>query len=119
MLSRGLFLGFSAAGTFSASGVVADSGTLTGAIQEVAVGSRNKAIRQILFTLTGHAGTLTLRCNATATDFSDPRSVPNSGTCAVTGGTGVYTDVQGQGTISSDLNAVTRSETATIDLNVV
>jgi hypothetical protein len=107
------------AGTFAATGVVTDSGTLEGTIQEVAVSSPKKAIRQIFFTLTSDAGTLAMRCKETATDFSDPTSVPNSGTCAITGGTGVYANLQGQGTIISTLNVLTRSETATIALGVV
>lgn len=99
--------------------MVADSGTLEGTIQEVAVSSPRKAIRQIFFTLTSDAGTLAMRCKETATDFSDVTSVPNSGTCAITGGTGVYANLQGQGTIISTLNVLTRSETAMITLSVV
>jgi hypothetical protein len=107
-------------GTFTATGVVTDSGTLAGAVQDVAVPSPNHGTNQLDFTLTGNAGTLNLRCKQTETNFSDPTAIPGTGPCTITGGgTGVYADVQGHGTMSGIINGFTRSQTATIDLSIV
>jgi hypothetical protein len=109
-----------ATGTFAASGAMSDSGTGALAGQAVADPSPIVGIFQYRsITLTGQAGTLTLRCNSRSTDFSDPTAVPGSGPCAITGGTGAYEDVHGQGTMSTVSNLVALTEVDAISLNVV
>jgi hypothetical protein len=119
-LAQGPPLRLTAAGTFGASGAISDSGTGALAGQSVANPSPIVGILQYSsITLTGQAGTLTLRCNSRSTDFSDPTAVPGSGPCAITGGTGTYAGLHGQGTLSSVSNLVALTEVDTISLNVV
>ncbi|MGO9890470.1 MAG: hypothetical protein ACLP0L_21580 [Solirubrobacteraceae bacterium] len=44
--------------------------------------------------------------------------MPSAGQCAITGGTGLYAQLHGHGTITSVANLLTRTETDTIVLNV-
>jgi hypothetical protein len=109
------------AGTFVASGGISDSGDAAFAGQDVAVASPIVGMFQGSFTLTGQAGTLTLRCRQKSTDFSDPAAVPGSGSCAITDGTGTYGTVHGQGmaTSLSDFTTPIPTQVITISLNIV
>jgi hypothetical protein len=109
------------AGTFVAGGPISDYGTASFAGFDVAIPSPIVAMYQGSFTLTGQAGTLTLRCHNTFTDSSDPAAVLGSGSCAITDGTGMYTGVSGQGKASSTSNFVipVPIQVITISLNIV
>lgn len=111
-------------GTFSASGAISDSGTVAVAAQQVAIGSQTHGTLQGSFTLSGQAGTLILRCHDASTDYSDLAAVPGAGSCAITGGTGTYAGVHGQGaerstTSFSTANFLDDVEVMTVSLNVV
>ena len=110
----------SGSGTFTASGPVNDAGTINIQGQETAVPSPTHGNLLIDATLTSQDGTLKLRCQPNqATNFTDPSAVPTSGQCAITGGgTGVYAQLHGHGTISSVLNLNTETAIDTIVLKV-
>jgi hypothetical protein len=73
-----------ASGTFTAGGAVNDFGHVSIQGQDTAVPSPVVGILQAEETLSGHAGTLELRCTHTATDFSDLSAVPGTSPCAIT-----------------------------------
>jgi hypothetical protein len=70
-------------------------------------------------TLIGQLGTITLRCNQLASDFSNPAAVPNSGHCTVIDATGAYAGIHGEGTITGvgDLAASPATLTDTLVLS--
>lgn len=113
--------GGTGAGTFFASGPISDYGATAFAGKDAGGQSPVIALYHGRFTLTGQAGTLTLTCYNKFTDFSDPAAVLGSGSCAITGGTGTYAGVSGQGTLSSVSNfeIPVPVQVATISLNIV
>ena len=94
-------------GTFSASGVFADAGALSLSLHFAAVPSPTVGVLHSDRTLTGQFGTITLRCNQIASDFSNPTAVPNTGNCTVIDGTGAYSGLHGHGTITGAGNLAT------------
>jgi hypothetical protein len=103
-------------GSFSAVGPVAvDSGTLTLSGQDVAVSSPVRAAARTDRVLTTSDGsTLQLVCFEQATDFSELPIVPFTGSCTITGGTGVFSGTHGHGDFAAaqvDLSTNTVSET--------
>ena len=105
-------------GTFDAAGVVSDYGTIGIQGQDAAVASPIVGILQTDETLTGHDGTLKLRCTQKATDFTDLSAVPSDGQCAIADGTGAYVALHGHGTITSVANLISRTETDTVALKI-
>lgn len=105
-------------GTFTATGAVADAGTVNIQGQETAVPSPNHGNLLIDETLTSQDGTLEVRCVPNTATIIDPTAVPSTGHCAIISGTGVYGQLHGQGTITSLANLITVTETDTIVLNV-
>lgn len=87
-------------GTFSASGVFTDVGVMSLALHFSAVPSPAVGVLHSDRTLTGEFGTITLRCNQIASDFSNPAVVPNTGNCTVIDGTGSYSALHGHGTLT-------------------
>ena len=102
-----------ASGSFSASGTFTDSGSMSVAYHLGAVASPTVGVLHTERTLIGEAGTITLRCNQLATDFSNPAAVPNSGNCTVIEGTGAYAGLHGEGKITGVFNLSTLPATAT------
>ena len=100
-----------AAGTFSISGAIADSGSLSLRFIQGAVPAPSTGLVETERVLAGSKGSITLRCFEIGFDFSNLAAVPGSGSCAVTGGTGAYSGLQGRGTLSGALDVETGSST--------
>ena len=106
-------------GSFTATDMITDAGMLAVSAQDVAVPSPNHTTQQVVFTLSpGSGSTLTLRCVQTFTDFTDPTAAPGSGSCAITGGTGVWAGIHGQGKLSTVSNFIALIQTGTIELSI-
>jgi hypothetical protein len=69
--------------------------------------------------LSGSAGTISLRCFEIAHDFSDPFAVPGTGSCTITGGTGVYSNLQGHGSLAAVVDVVDGTSTDVLTLSTV
>jgi hypothetical protein len=108
-----------ATGSFSASGSFTDSGTMAVSYHLGAVPSPSVGVLHTKRTLIGQLGTITLRCNQLASDFSNPAAVPNSGHCTVIDATGAYAGIHGEGTITGvgDLAASPATLTDTLVLS--
>jgi hypothetical protein len=102
-----------ASGTFVSSGAITDTGTLSGAALFGAVPAPSTGVLQTKLTLSGSGGTILLRCSQIAKDFSDLSNVPDTGSCAVIGGTGSYAGLHGHATVIgyANLNTATVKET--------
>jgi hypothetical protein len=90
-------------GTFSASGTVADSGTVT--VQAMFVAVPNTAatgVLQQVRTYIGSQGTLTLRCNQRLFPPNKPQPgvASNTGSCVVHDATGAYAGLKGSGSLT-------------------
>lgn len=88
-------------GTFSDAGPVSDAGTLTLVGQDLAVSSPGLAGARTDRMLTSSEGALELRCFERTTTFSNPGSIPFTGSCSVVGGTGSYSGLHGHGNFTS------------------
>jgi hypothetical protein len=86
-------------GTFSASGMVTDTGTVTDQALFGAVPSPVTAVLQQVRTLSGSNGTLTLRCNQRVPPGQSSSVVSNTGSCVVLGATGAYAGLRGSGSL--------------------
>jgi hypothetical protein len=87
-------------GTFSASGPVSDSGTVSADALFGAVPSPSAATLHTTRTLTGAQGTLVLRCQQIVKDFSDLSAAPDRGTCTILSATGAYAGAHGSGKVT-------------------
>src|SRR5436305_13940133 len=105
-------------GSFSASGTVSDTGTVTAQALLGAVPSQGMATQQAVRTLSDANGTLTLRCNER---FSPPNqlltqppppSVSLAGSCVVLDATGAYAGLRGSGRFITDSSTTTFGDTA-------
>jgi hypothetical protein len=106
-------------GTFSDAGPVTDTGTLTLTGQDVAVSSPVLAAARTDRLLTSPQGTLELRCFEQTTTFSNPYSIPFTGSSSVVGGTGSYSRMHGHGNFTSAfLDAFTGAVSEVLQLNV-
>ena len=95
-------------GTFSASGAVTDTGTVTAQALFGAFPSPVAAVLQTVRTLSGSDGTLTLRCNQrTFPPNQSTTVVANAGSCVVLNATGAYAGLRGSGSLTgtTDLGA--------------
>jgi hypothetical protein len=110
----------SADGTFSASGALNDAGAAHVLAHFAAVPSPTVGILQSRVTLEGQAGTIDLRCNQRADDFSDPTAVPDTGNCTVVKAGGGYAGLHGTGKVEGTANIMSDSAsiTETIALSV-
>jgi hypothetical protein len=108
-----------AAGTFSISGAITDSGNLSLRFIQGAVPAPSTGLVETERVLAGGKGSITLRCFEIGFDFSNLAAVPGTGSCAVTGGTGAYSGLEGRGTLSGVLDVGTGSSTDVLDLNAV
>ena len=90
----------SGSGTFTSAGAIADAGSVDVSARFTAVPSPSVGNLQSTLTLNGAAGTIELRCNQSAHDFSEPSGVvPDTGTCTVIGGTGAYASLHAGGKV--------------------
>jgi len=102
-------------GTWSASGGISDSGTLTEPTNfRVGVGAGGFGQVHLVRVMTGSLGTITL-----VEDVSlalEPDGIQSTGQWAVIGGTGAYADLRGQGTSSAVVvrGVVTETETGSV-----
>jgi hypothetical protein len=88
-------------GTFSASGTVSDTGTVTVQARFGAVPSPATGVLQTVRTLSGGNGTLTLRCNQRIFPPNQSTTVvSNTGSCAVLEATGAYAGLRGSGSLT-------------------
>lgn len=88
-------------GTFSASGTVADTGTVSAQARFGAVPSPAVGVLQTVRTLTGGDGTLTLRCNQRIFPPNQSTTVvSNTGSCVILGATGAYAGLRGSGSLT-------------------
>lgn len=87
-------------GTFTASGTVADTGTVTDQVLFGAVPSPATGVLQQIRTLAGSNGTLTLRCNQRLAPRQSTTVVSNSGSCVVLAATGAYAGLRGSGRLT-------------------
>lgn len=87
-------------GTFSATGTVADTGTVTDQVLFGAVPSPVTGVLQQVRTLTSSNGTLTLRCNQRLAPGQSTTLVTNSGSCVVLAATGAYAGLAGSGRLT-------------------
>jgi hypothetical protein len=87
-------------GTFSTQGSLQDAGTVDFSARFAAVPSPSVGVLQSTLTLRGAAGTIELRCNQLARDFTDPTAVPDTGTCTIIDASGAYTSLQGTGKVT-------------------
>jgi len=86
------------AGTFTASGVVNDAGTVLVTGQDTSVASPVVAVAWLNEVLTSADGTLELRCRSiTKGPFTDPSHIPVGGSCTIKSATGVYAGLHGHG----------------------
>lgn len=100
-------------GTFAASGPVSDRGGVSAQALFGAVPSPSVAVLQTTRTLTGATGTLVLRCEQIVKDFSDLSAAPDTGTCTILSGTGVYAGAHGSGTVTGVTNFLASPVTVT------
>lgn len=87
-------------GTFTASGPVADAGSISAHALFGADPSPRVGNLHTTQTLTGSQGTLVLRCEQIAKDFTDPSATPSTGTCTILSGTGAYAGAHGSGKLT-------------------
>lgn len=106
----------SGGGTFSAAGAIADAGAVGVIAHYSAVPSPSVGILHTDLTLSGAGGTLVLRCEQHASDFTNPAAVPDTGTCAILSGSGVYSGLRGSATVvgSADLTGAEPAVSETI-----
>jgi hypothetical protein len=100
-------------GTFSAAGMVSDSGTLSADTLFSAVPSLTVGVLQTTQTLTGSEGTIVLRCEQILKS-----GVTSSGTCSIHDATGAYAGLNGAAKLTgvTDFNASPVTVTDTIVL---
>ena len=101
-----------ATGTWTATGGIADSGTLSEPVlNPVGVGSLQLHIERVLV---GGQGSITIRIQSSLTGFSEGIG-SFTGHWVVISGTGAYTDLHGEGlrTATADVNAGIVTETLT------
>ena len=103
-----------ATGTWTATGAIADAGTLTEPFLKF-VGNGQLHIERVL---TGEQGTITLRIQSTLTGVIGDIA-KFTGYWVIVSGTGAYADVHGQGlrTATVDLNTAIATETLTGDVH--
>ena len=87
------------AGTFAASGAIADTGTTEDVLDVSSAEGANPLVATFRRTVTGEKGTLVLTGDATV-DLADPASAGVEGTWQVESGTGDYAGRTGSGEIS-------------------
>lgn len=90
-------------GTFTASGPVSDTGTVTVQAHFDAVpNTAATGVLQTVRTLSGSEGTLTLRCNSRLFPPGKPQPAvaSNAGSCVVHDATGAYAGLQGSGRLT-------------------
>lgn len=87
-------------GTFSASGSIADTGTVTDQVRFGAVASPVTGVLQQIRTLSGSKGTLTLRCNQRLAPQQSTTVMTNTGSCVVLAATGAYAGLRGSGSLT-------------------
>jgi hypothetical protein len=87
-------------GTFSASGAVADTGTVTDQAHFDAVPSPVTAVLEQDRTLSGSKGTLTLRCTQRIPPGQSGPVLTNTGSCVVLDATGAYAGLRGSGRLA-------------------
>jgi hypothetical protein len=106
----------SGSGTFSSTGAITDAGDVDVTARYTAVPSPSVGVLQSLLVLRGASGTIELRCEQQANDFTDPAAVPDTGTCAIVSGSGVYAGAHGSGKVigSADVTAAQPAVTETI-----
>jgi hypothetical protein len=103
-------------GTWSASGGISDSGTLTEPTNfRVGVGAGGVGQVHLVRVMTGSLGTITLVEDVSLTLEPDG-SIQSTGQWAVTGGTGAYAQLHGQGTSSAVVvkGVVTETDTGSV-----
>lgn len=102
-----------ASGTFASTGAITDTGTVSGPALFGALPAPSTGVLQTTLTLSGSDGTIVLRCSQIAKDFTDLSNVPDTGSCAVIGGTGSYAGLHGHAKVigSANLNTATVTET--------
>jgi hypothetical protein len=101
----------SGSGAFTSAGAIADAGSVDVSARYTAVPSPSVGNLQSTLTLHGAVGTIELRCDQHADDFSQP-TVPDTGTCTVIGGSGAYASLHAGGKVTG--NAVQSGTGATI-----
>lgn len=74
---------------------------------------------QTELTLVGESGDIFLRCTQIAKDFTNVAAVPDTGSCGVIDGTGLYAGLHGHGTVTGGTNLLTATVTETIALLTV
>jgi hypothetical protein len=96
-------------GTFSVSGTVADSGTVSAYTQFAAVPAPHTGVLETTQTLTGSAGTIVLRC----TQQEHGASNLSSGSCSIHDASGAYAGLTGAAKLTgvTDFNALTVTDT--------
>ena len=101
-------------GTWTATGAITDSGTLTESVP-IFVGNGQLHIERVL---TGQHGTITVRIQSTVTGVVDDTAT-FTGYWVVVSGTGAYADLHGHGlrTATVDLNTAIVTETLTGDVH--
>lgn len=93
------------AGTFTASGPVDASGTVSVTGQDTSVASPVVAVAWLDEVLKSPDGRLELRCpSITKGPFTDPSHIPVSGSCTITSGTGTYAGLHGHGDFTGFVN---------------
>lgn len=106
-------------GTFSAIGPVTDAGTLTLTGQDVAASSPVLAAARTDRVLASPQGTLELRCIEQTKTFSNPDSIPFTGSCSAVSSTGSYSGLHGHGNFTSAfLDISTGAVSEVLELNV-
>jgi hypothetical protein len=103
-------------GTFSSSGAINDSGALNLRFIQGALAAPTTGLLETERDLVGSKGTITLRCSEVAKDFSDLAAVPGNGSCAVTGGTGAYAALQGEGALTIVFDVLSGSSDDLLEL---
>jgi hypothetical protein len=109
-------------GTFSATGALAVSGTMVNlGLVFSGIGAPTFAITHPTILFTGTGGTFTIKAQIVETVTADPLVLSDTGTWTIIDGTGEYSELHGQGTVTGtaddNIGLISRTYEGTVQLD--